>query len=188
MKIVSGLSFRRCPYRTTEKSYLSKIFYLIVILPVFLLAQDINKIILDEKSGKPMAVGLCDRTVFADTNFAWWFDSEYNNYEVNIDEIDTIKNKLDGITIKIISGTWCSDSRIHVPDFLKILDELKFDQKNLSIVCVDRDKKAEGTEVENLNIEFVPTIIIFRDEKEIGRIIETPQTTLEGDLKDILKY
>lgn len=187
MKIISGLSFRKSPYRTTKKSYLSKIFYLVCILPIFLPAQDINKIIIDEKSGKQMAVGLCDRTVFADTNFAWWYDSEYNNYEVNVDDIDTIKNKLDGITIKIISGTWCSDSRIHVPDFLKILDELKFDEKNLTIICVDRNKKAEGAEVESFNIELVPTFIFYRNEKEIGRIVETPQTTPEGDLKDILK-
>ena len=55
------------------------------------------------------------------------------------------------------------------------------------MICVGRDKKAEGTEVDLLDIKYVPTFIVYRNGKEIGRIVESPQTTLEGDLKNILK-
>ena len=100
--------------------------------------------------------------------------------------MDTIKNKLDDVKIKIVFGTWCSDSRREVPRFLKILDELKFDQNNLTMICVNRDKEADSTEVKDLDILFVPTFIIYRNNAELGRIIEEPKTTLEGDLKKIL--
>jgi hypothetical protein len=39
-------------------------------------------------------------------------------------------------------------------------------------------------EVEGLQIDFVPTVIFSKDNKELGRIIEMPFDTLE---KDILK-
>ena len=58
--------------------------------------------------------------------------------------------------------------------------------ENLKMICVDRDKKAEGTEVGDLNIEFVPTFIIYKNDEEVGRIIEEPKVTLEEDLKQIL--
>ncbi len=186
MKYVLQLHVQRKIYTSTEE-LLMKVLYILLFVPILLSAQDINKMIIEEDSGKPMVIGLCDRTVFADTNFAWWFDSEYNNYEIKTEELDTIKNKLDGVKIKIILGTWCSDSRREVPRFLRILDELKYDQINLTMVCVNRDKKTDGTEIDNLNIELVPTFIIYRREKEIGRIEESPKTTLESDLKNILK-
>ena len=165
---------------------MKKLVFLFALFPVLLAAQDINKLVVDEKSGTPMAVGFCDRTVFADTNFAWWYDSGYNNYEVNTADLDTIKNNIDGVKIKIVFGTWCSDSKREVPRFLKILDELKYDQDSLEMICVNRDKVADSTEVKDLNIEFVPTFIIYRNDNEIGRIIEEPESTLEGDLKKIL--
>jgi hypothetical protein len=41
--------------------------------------------------------------------------------------------------------------------------------------------------VADLNIERVPTFIIMNEGIEIGRIIETPEETLEADLLKILQ-
>ncbi len=155
-------------------------------MPVFISAQNINKTIIEEKSGKPILVGVCDRTAFADTNFSWWYKPGYDNYETNKTDLDTIKQKLSDVKIIIVAGSWCSDSRREVPRLFKIVDELKIDSPAVKLICVDRDKKAEGTEIEKLDIKLVPTFIFYCDEKELGRIVESPQTTLEGDIKDIL--
>lgn len=42
-------------------------------------------------------------------------------------------------------------------------------------------------EVDGLNINFVPTFIFYTNEIEVGRIIETPDVTLEIDFENILK-
>lgn len=149
-------------------------------------AQDKNKLIIEERSGKPMLIGICDRTAFVDTNFSWWFYSEYDNYEINLAASDSIKDNLNDITINIVLGTWCSDSRREVPRFLKLIDSLKFDNEKVSIICVDRKKESPEGNVADLKIEFVPTFIICRGGKEIGRIIETPIKSLEQDLLEII--
>lgn len=163
-----------------------KILLVIVFFPLLIAAQDKNKLTVDERSGKPMLIGFCDRTAFADTNFAWWYNSEYDNYEVNTTDLDLIKGKLNGISVKIILGTWCSDSRREVPRFIRILDELKFDESRLTLICVDRKKESPAGNIKELEIKLVPTFILYREGKEIGRIIETPQTTLECDLQKLL--
>jgi thiol-disulfide isomerase/thioredoxin len=84
-------------------------------------------------------------------------------------------------------GTWCSDSRREVPRMLKVLDIIGFPKENLSIINVDRNKKGIADEADDLNIELVPTFILYEDEKEIGRIIETPEETLEKDLVRIVE-
>lgn len=164
---------------------MKKAFLILLLAALSINAQEKYELVVDEKSGKTMVVGICDRTVFADTNFSWWYNSEYNNYEVNQDSVAGLKEKLENVTIDIVFGTWCSDSRREVPRFLKILDELKYDFKNLTMYAVDRKKEAEETKVKELEIKLVPTFIFYRDAKEIGRIIETPVGTLEDNLRRI---
>ena len=165
---------------------MNKIIFVLLLMQTIVVAQDLNKMVIEEPSGKPLVIGLCDRTVFADTNFSWWYNPEYNNYKINSTPLDSIKDKLDDVKIKIVFGTWCSDSRREVPRFLKILDSLNFNSVNIKMICVDRDKNAEGTEVKDLDIKYVPTFIIYKDDEEIGRIIEEPKVTLEEDLLSFL--
>jgi thiol-disulfide isomerase/thioredoxin len=93
---------------------------------------------------------------------------------------------LNGIKITLVMATWCGDSKEWVPRFYKILDELNFNYKNLTLISVDRDKKAAGTEVETLNIERDPTFIFYNKKTELGRIIEVPVDLLEKNMLKIL--
>jgi thiol-disulfide isomerase/thioredoxin len=148
--------------------------------------QALNKIVKDSYSGMPMLIGECNREAFKDTSFNWWWMSEYNFYDVDSASSKEIKNDLNGVNIKIVMGTWCSDSRREVPRFFKILDAVNYPSDKVKIICVDEDKKTNGDELNNLKIEFVPTIIFYRDGNELGRIIESPHNTLEKDMIKIL--
>jgi len=157
-----------------------------MILSAVINAQEKNKLVTDEKSGKPMLIGLCDRTAFADTSFSWWFNSEYDNYTPDSTEVLKLSNVINDVKITIVMGSWCSDSRREVPRIFKILDRINYNFQNLTIVCVDRNKTAPNGLVEKLDIKLVPTFICTKDDKEIGRIVETPKETLEKDLVKIV--
>lgn len=161
-----------------------RLLVLFFALSVIISAQ--GKIITDEKTKKPMFVGLGDRTIFEDSSFSGWFEEEYSAYKINEEIFEEVSEKLDELKITIVLGTWCSDSKREVPRFLKILDQLNFSQSKVEYIFVDRSKKGLSGEVDNLNIEYVPTIIFYKDEEEIGRIIESPDETLEEDLISIV--
>jgi hypothetical protein len=164
-----------------------KYVLLFLILSITISAQEINKLIIDENSHEPMLVGICDRSAFADSSFAWWFNSEYNLYNLDTTTIDSMKDTIKDFDITIVLGTWCSDSRREVPRFFKILDRLSYDQKKLKLICVNHEKKNPEGDIENLAIKFVPTITFFKNEIEKGRIVESPQETLEKDILKIVK-
>ena len=161
-----------------------KLLFIFFILTFVVSAQ--SKIMTDEKSQKPMFVGLGDRTVFEDSSFSGWFNEEYSSYKINEEIFEEVSEKLKEVDITIVLGTWCSDSRREVLRFLKILDQLSFPENKIKYIFVDRKKKGLSNEVNSLNIEFVPTIIFYRVGEEIGRIIETPDETLEEDLISIV--
>ncbi|MFA4923800.1 MAG: thioredoxin family protein [Ignavibacteriaceae bacterium] len=163
------------------KSLLFLLFFSLVTL-----AQTTNQCVIDQKSGKPMLVGICDREALQDTSFAWWFNSEYENYTLDKETLSHVKMDNEFHSITIVMGTWCSDSRREVPRFYKILDSLNFPSAKVKLIMVDRKKEAAKMDISSLKIELVPTIIFYNDGLEAGRIIESPKETLEKDLAAIL--
>ena len=152
----------------------------------FLIAQDTNKIVHDEKSGKPMLIGPCTREALTDTSFSWWFDSNYKMYEPDTVTVKEIEYNSDNVKTTIVMGTWCSDSREQVPHFFKVMDEAGYPEDSITMVCVGRGISDSTGVSDSLKIKLVPTFIFYRDRKELGRIIETPKKTMEEDIYEIL--
>ena len=91
-------------------------------------------------------------------------------------------------TYEVFLGTWCGDSRREVPRMEKIFSEMGIDMANVLIVTLDRDKVSPSGEQEGRDIRYVPTLIVSKDNQEIGRIVESPSSetaTLESDLFEI---
>ena len=84
-------------------------------------------------------------------------------------------------------GTWCPDSRREVPRFMKILDAWNFSPGMLTFIGVDNGKLSPIGEYDQLEIQRVPTFIIYKNNIEAGRIIENPVTSLEQDMVNILR-
>ncbi|MDH7603352.1 MAG: hypothetical protein QHH13_00460 [Melioribacter sp.] len=176
-------------------SIINSYFRLVIMILLFSLeiiyAQEKCNLLIDEKTGNPMLIGLVDKKIFTDTieykPFSKWFNNEYDDYKIDSIIVDSLRNiSVQDITIDVIMGTWCSDSRREIPRLMKILDLLKFTEKNLRLICVDRNKSAGEIDIANYNIKLIPTIIIKKKGKEIGRIVETPVVSLEKDLLNIL--
>ncbi len=146
----------------------------------------INMKILDEKSGREILFGECSRDAFKDTAFSSWWNEEYLNYTPNKADMDDLKALITDQSILIVFGTWCGDSRRELPRFFRIIDEIGVKESSIKLVAVDRNKVADKGQTEGLSIKYVPTFIVYSAGVELGRIIETPEATLEQDLINIL--
>jgi len=163
-------------------------FLAVLILPAITFAQKLNQKTSDEKKGNEMLIGYCNRDGFAtvNSNFDSAFKAEYPIYHADEATMKELSGKLKGVTVTVVMATWCGDSKEWVPRFYKIMDELDFAFKNLTLICVDRSKKAPGTNVDALKIELVPTFIFYRKKVELGRIVEVPGDLMEKEILKIL--
>ena len=149
----------------------------IIISTIQLNAQNF-KIIPDEKNGEPLILGYCPASIIIDSLFKDTWTTEYINYQPDFEVLGSLEGKLEDVNIKIVFRSTCSDSREQLPRFFKILNELNYNVNSITLIGVNREKQGLSNEAEGLEIEFVPSIIFYKDGNEIGRIVETPAESL----------
>lgn len=89
--------------------------------------------------------------------------------------------------ILVIFGYWCKDSQKHVPEFIKTMWEAGNPRFKYEFIEVPREKTLKKVIYEKYKIERIPTFIVYRNEREIGRIIERPRRSIEEDLAEIVR-
>lgn len=140
------------------------------------------------KDSQGSLVGIANKESFKQEPYgSGWFNNYYSYYKTDTSVINQLKPLLKGVTVKAFMGTWCGDSKREVPNFYKVLDEAGFNYKKLTMITVNRSKKANGLE-QGYNVLRVPTFIFYKNEKEIGRFVEHTVNggTIEGDFLKIL--
>jgi tetratricopeptide (TPR) repeat protein len=125
-----------------------------------------------------------------DTPYANWFQKEYNTYAISDTSAARLASAMKQKRLVIFYGTWCGDSRREVPRLYKLLDRCGVSTKQVTLVAVNNEdsvyKQSPGGEEIGLNIHRVPTLLVYDQQMEIGRIVETPIVSWEDDLKRIL--
>lgn len=166
-----------------------------IILSFFLLsascvtAQELNSKTTD-KQGREKLLGQINMDGLTSDSFQQWFNPQYENYQVDKQTIEAIKEELKEYTIKGFLGTWCGDSKREVPRFYKILEAANFPKEQLIMIAVDNQqpnyKKSPGGEEKGLGIIKVPTFIFYKNGSEANRIVEYPVVSLEKDMEAIV--
>ena len=119
-----------------------------------------NQAVYDKQSKTKMLVGMSNRGGLQQDPFVIWFNKEYGAYALNKEAVQVL--------------------------IYWILDAADFDESRLTLINVDREKKSPDGEEKGLNIHHVPTLILYKNRSEIGRVIELPIQSLEEDMAAII--
>lgn len=150
------------------------------LLPVFILTLIIGKIsiaqnqfeVLVERPNEKSLKGIISKEVLlADTSFHWYAEN-LKVYTPHADAVAGLKKNADSIQLLVFMGTWCEDSHVVIPKFFSILDAAGYPGDKVTLIGVDRNKKTYSHLSEALNITLVPTIMIMKKGKEVGRVVE----------------
>ena len=118
--------------------------------------------------------------------FGNWFNKNYSDYTVDTATANQLKPFLQNKHFTIFMGTWCGDSRREVPRIYKLLDYCGIPLSQVQLINVNSSdtayKQSPGHEERGLNIHRVPDLLVYDNDKEIGRVIESPIKSWEKDL------
>lgn len=157
----------------------------IIAMGLSLSAQEPNKKVTDSISGDEIILGEATREGLI--KIGDWFNQGYTSYKPDSEVIKGLSAESKDLPqIFVVLGTWCGDSKEHVPHFYKVIDQIGYPADKIFMVAVDRAKKGGEFCLTDFDIQLVPTFIFTRKGEEIGRIIETPMTSIEQDMLDII--
>ncbi len=130
--------------------------------------------------------GVHNEWAFNQEPYAAWFKPRYESYNPDQQVVSSLKENMNGVTVRAYMGTWCGDSKRETPKFYKLMDQVGFDESDITMITVDRSKKQPVELVSGYDVIRVPTFIFYKNGKEIGRFVERPRESLEADILKIV--
>lgn len=143
---------------------------------------------MDADSSAPVSTvtGWVEKSIFLTDPGHAGFRARYDTVSVDENLTGMIRTLSSGVDVLVFYGPWCSDSRGLVPVFLRIAEKAGIPERQVRYYALDRSKKSPDGLTDRYGIEKVPTFIFLKDGREIGRVVESPRTTFEGDIVALL--
>ena len=98
-----------------------------------------------------------------------------------------LANSADKPHIVVYFGTWCHDNEIQLPLLLAVFDGLPEQALSYELYGLNRLKRDPANRAQAHRIFRTPTVVVERNNQEIGRIVEKPTVSWASDLAKILK-
>lgn len=122
--------------------------------------------------GRKILKGIINRDLLAKDTAFKWFQKQQEGYTPGAEIVSGIKAKAGEVQYLVFGGTWCGDTRFLLPKFYSLLAAAGVTDEQVTLVGVDYSKKTIGNLSDAFNIQRVPTFIVLKDGKEIGRVVE----------------
>jgi len=120
-----------------------------------------------------------------------WFLKNYNSYKPKKTKLKKLQKALHkgDFKFEIFFGTWCPDSQREVPRVIKIFENISLEKDDYDLIGVNRYKdlpESYKKRAKEINLKRVPTLIFYKNNKEVNRYVEFAQISLLDDLLAIV--
>jgi len=153
-----------------------------MLFSVATFAQSDYEISKDDETGAVVLKGQISFDDLKKESSFTWMSKGAASYKPAKSDIKYLKEYLPQYEMVVLMGTWCDDSQRLIPELYKVLMAAGYPTGKVKMYGVNRAKEAKNLEQKIYSLEKVPTIIIYKDHTEIGRIVEHLKDTMEGDL------
>ncbi len=116
-----------------------------------------------------------------------WLDKGVQEYKPDSNNVKFLQKTLAAYHLTVFMGTWCDDSQNLVPKLYRILQLAHYPMNQYMMYGVDRKKNSLAGEEKMYNITKVPTVILYKSNREVGRITESVHKSVEDDIQAIIE-
>ena len=112
-----------------------------------------------------------------DSSMNKWYTQSLSYFRPDTNVVKAFKEaRAKNYKFLLFGGTWCEDSQFVIPKFFKLQELSGIPDTSVSFFTLDRNKKMIGNLENVLGVQNVPAIVVLKDGKEVGRVIEYGKT------------
>lgn len=124
------------------------------------------------EGGNKIIKGFMSRADLANEPAFTWLAENSKGFTPDAAALAAFKAQKDSIYVIAFGGTWCGDSKYLLPKFLVLADAAGLAPDHITLIGVDRSKKTVQHLSETFKVDRIPTFIVMKNGKEIGRVSE----------------
>jgi hypothetical protein len=166
-------------------------FFLCVLLTNVVIAQTTYTSFPDPENNSGLIYkGLITKYLFQNQPLFTWYKQNQESYHPK-DSLLTAMSLAapKKYAIVLFGGSWCDDTQFILSRFFKLQELSGYPDSCIDFFAVDREKKTIGNISAAFQVSRVPTIIVFKEGKEIGRVVEYGISgNWENDLLSLLLH
>jgi thiol-disulfide isomerase/thioredoxin len=150
---------------------MKKFFFIAFVLIAHSALAQISEVSHDASGNKVLKGFITRQELTTDSAFTWFTENQ-KGFTPQASAVQALQANKDSINIIAFGGTWCGDTKHLLPQFFVLTDAAGFSQDRITVIGVDHSKKTIQHLSEAFNITNVPTFIVMKNGKEIGRVVE----------------
>lgn len=125
-----------------------------------------------DANGRKVLKGFMTRQELAsDTAFAWYGKNQ-QGYSPYAAAVEAFRQAKDSVYILAFGGTWCEDTHFILPKVFAVTEAAGLPDSHITLLGVDRAKTTVYGLEKAFNVTLVPTFIVLKEGKEVGRVVE----------------
>lgn len=93
----------------------------------------------------------------------------------------------DSVELIAFFGSWCSVCNEEIPKLIRTVESARNGRITVRYFAVSEDLKEPREALKKHSVSATPSLLVYRNGVELGRIVEHPQKTIEADIAAILK-
>lgn len=129
----------------------------------------------DAQGNKVIKGFMTKNELASDPSFAWFAENQ-KGYTPYSSALQTLKANKDSVNFLVFGGTWCHDTQFILPKFFSLAEAAGVSLDRVTMLGVDNNKKTIQHLAEAFQVLNVPTIIVLKNGKEVGRVVEYGKT------------
>ena len=120
--------------------------------------------------------GIINKYLIQNDDSYRWYTSSQTGYKPDSATLNAFESAKKNIQFVVFGGTWCEDTQFILPKFFKLQEQTGFPDEGITLFGVNREKTSLGNIAKAFNVTNVPTFIVMKDGKEVGRVVEYGKT------------
>lgn len=154
---------------------MKKIFLALSIFSAVTAAAQNPEVSRDASGNKILKGFINPQELKKDTAFGWYAQNT-KTYVPDAGALAAFKAQKDSVYILAFGGTWCGDTKQILPQIITLTEAAGWAPNRFTLLGVDRSKKTVNNLAETFGVTYVPTFIVLKNGKEIGRVVEWGST------------
>jgi hypothetical protein len=123
--------------------------------------------------------------IINDPSFSW-FQENQSGYTPDQESVNALQARRGSVELLVFAGTWNRDTRYILPKFFRLTEAAAFPEDRIILIGV-ANKKANSSFAEQMHITSIPTFIVLKEGREVGRVTVTSKSCRwDKQIEDIL--